>query len=73
MPTKTIERYFFFGLLSITIVFTFFIFQPFWIVLVLGASFAVVLRPLYEWFRKIKFPPWISTPPLHLRLFYLLS
>lgn len=49
MQTKIMERYFFFGLLFLTLVFTFFIFRPFWIVLVLGASFAIVLRPIYNW------------------------
>ncbi|MFA5750685.1 MAG: AI-2E family transporter [Candidatus Paceibacterota bacterium] len=61
MQTKIIERYFFFGLLLATLIFTFFIFQPFWIVLVLGACFAVILRPIYEWFKKIKFPSWLSS------------
>lgn len=61
MQTKFIERYFFFGILFITIIFTFFIFQPFWIVLVLGASFAVILYPIYDWLKKMKLPNWLSS------------
>jgi predicted PurR-regulated permease PerM len=60
MQTKIIERYFFFGLLFAVFVFTFFIFRPFWIVLVLGASFATVLHPIYTWLNKKKFPEWLS-------------
>ena len=37
------------GLLLATFLFTFY-FSPFWIVLVLGISFSIVLYPLYEWF-----------------------
>jgi len=54
MQTKIIERYFFFGLLLTTLLFTFLIFRPFWIVLVLGMSFSIVLFPVYEWFKKRK-------------------
>ena len=50
MQPKIIERYFFFGLLSATFVFAFFIFRPFWIVFVLGVSFSVILYPIYQWF-----------------------
>lgn len=60
MQTKIIERYFFFGLLLATFVFTFFIFRPFWIVLVLGLSFSIVLYPIYEWFTKKHLPNWLS-------------
>lgn len=60
MQTKTIERYFFFGLLLIILFFTFSIFRPFWIVLVLGASLAVVLHPIHKGLLKIKFPNWLS-------------
>jgi predicted PurR-regulated permease PerM len=52
MQTKIIERYFFFGLLFLTLLFTFLIFRPFWIVLVLGLSFAIVLYPLHKIFLK---------------------
>ena len=52
MQTKIIERYFFFGLLLATLLFTFMIFRPFWIVLVLGISFSIVLYPIYEWLNK---------------------
>lgn len=61
MQTKIIERYFFFALLFITFVFSFFIFKPFWIVLVLGACFSVLLYPVYKWFRKIRFPEWLAS------------
>ncbi len=60
MQTKIIERYFFFGLLSVTFLFAFLIFRPFWVVLVLGASFSIVLRPIYEWFVKEKLPEWLA-------------
>lgn len=54
------EKYFFFGLLSATFVFAFFIFQPFWIVLVLGASFSIVLYPVYAWFNKRVVSNWLA-------------
>lgn len=60
MQTKTIERYFFFTLLFVTFVFSFLIFRPFWIVLVLGISFSIVFFPIYEWFNK-KLPDWLSS------------
>ncbi|MFA5791547.1 MAG: AI-2E family transporter [Candidatus Paceibacterota bacterium] len=60
MQTKIIEKYFFFGLLFAVFVFTFFIFRPFWIVLVLGASFSIVLYPIYKWLIKLKFPNSLS-------------
>lgn len=60
MQTKIIERYFFFGLLLATLIFTFFIFKPFWIVLVLGAAFAVVLYPIYKWLLKKRIPSWLA-------------
>lgn len=61
METKIIERYFFFGLLLATLLFTFLIFRPFWIVLVLGVSFSIVLYPVYEWFNKKYIPSWLSS------------
>jgi predicted PurR-regulated permease PerM len=61
MQTKIIERYFFFGLLLATLVFTFFIFQPFWIVIILGIAFSVVFYPVYEWFNRRKLPHWLSS------------
>jgi len=60
MQTKIIEKYFFFGLLLATLIFTFLIFRPFWIILVLGVSFSIVLYPVCEWFKKIKLPNWLS-------------
>lgn len=61
MQTKPVEKYFFFGLLVATLIFTFLIFRPFWIVLLLGVSFSIVLFPVYEWFIKIKFPSWLAS------------
>ncbi len=61
MQSKFIERYFFFGLLFITLLFTFFIFRPFWIVLVLGVSFGIVLDPLYEWMRRKRLPESVAS------------
>lgn len=60
MEHKIIEKYFFFGLLLTTFIFTFFIFRPFWIVLVLGISFSIVLYPVYEWLTKKRLPNWLS-------------
>ncbi|MFA6353871.1 MAG: AI-2E family transporter [Candidatus Paceibacterota bacterium] len=61
MQQKVIEKYFFFGLLFVTLVFVFFIFRPFWIVLVLGASFAIMLYPVYEWLNKKYLPSWLAS------------
>lgn len=61
MTTETLERYFFFSLLFITIIFTFFIFKPFWIVLTLGVSFAIVLYPIQQWFIRLKFSNWSAS------------
>jgi predicted PurR-regulated permease PerM len=61
MQTKTIERFFFFGLLLATLLFTFLIFRPFWIILILGISFAIVLHPVYQWFINKKWPDWIAS------------
>lgn len=60
MQTKSIEKYFFFGVLLLTLIFTFFIFKPFWMVLVLGASFSVVLYPIHKWLLNKKIPSWLS-------------
>ncbi len=60
MQTKVIEKYFFFGLLLATFIFTFLIFRPFWVVLVLGVSFSIVLHPLYTWFNKMRLPKSLS-------------
>lgn len=61
MQTKIFEKYFFFGLLIATLLFTFLIFRPFWIVLVLGVSFSIVLYPIYEWLNKRHLPSWLSS------------
>src|SRR5262249_17761378 len=60
MHTKVIERYFFFTLLAATFVFTFLLFRPFWIILVLGVSFSIVIYPVYRWFKNLKMPNWLS-------------
>jgi predicted PurR-regulated permease PerM len=60
MQTRIIERYFFFGLLLATLLFSVMIFRPFLIVLVLGISFAIVLFPLYNWLNKKKLPKSLS-------------
>ncbi len=60
MQPKIVEKYFFFGLLLATLIFAFFIFSPFWIILVLGASFSVVLYPVYAWFNKKHISNWFS-------------
>ncbi len=61
MQTKIIERYFFFGLLLGTFVFTFFIFRPFWIVLVLSIAFSIILYPIYGWLKEKNLPSWLSS------------
>ena len=61
MQTKIIEKYFFFGLLLATLIFTFLIFRPFWTILVLGISFSIVFYPFYEWLNKRRLPHWLSS------------
>ncbi len=61
MQTKIIEKSFFFGLLLLTSIFTFFIFKPFWIIIVLGISFTIVLYPIYEWLLLKGIPATISS------------
>jgi len=61
MKAKTIENNFFFGLFLATFIFTFFIFKPFWMVLVLGVSFTIILYPVYRWFQARKFPNWLAS------------
>src|SRR3989338_7553245 len=60
MQTKILEKYFFFGLLLATFVFTLFIFKPLWVVLVLGISFSIVLYPLYESLTKRRISDWLA-------------
>ena len=57
---KTVERYFFLRLLFVTLIFTFFIFQPFWVVLILGLCFAIVLNPIHKWMTDRRVPNWLS-------------
>ncbi|HAS80509.1 MAG: hypothetical protein UR25_C0001G0112 [Candidatus Nomurabacteria bacterium GW2011_GWE1_32_28] len=61
MQTKIIERYFFFLILFITFIGSFLILSPFWIVLVLGASFAIVLHPIHKWLTQKHIPNWLSS------------
>ena len=61
MEQKVIQKYFFFGLLLATFIFAFLILRPFWIILVLGGSFSVVLYPVYSWLKKIHLPGWLSS------------
>src|SRR3989344_6171721 len=61
MQQKIIERYFFFGLLLATFAFTFFIFRPFWVTLVLGISLSIVLYPVYEWLQRNRIPNWLAS------------
>lgn len=60
MKTKEVEKYFFFGLLLATLIFTFLIFRPFWIILILGISFSIVIYPIYNKLRGIM-PNWLSS------------
>ncbi len=52
MQTKSIERYFFFGLLFLALLFAVMIFRPFLGVIAIGASLAVALYPVYKWLAK---------------------
>jgi predicted PurR-regulated permease PerM len=61
MQSKIIEKYFFFGLLTATIIFVFFIFRPFWIILILGGSFAIIFSPIFKWFKKYHSPNWLAS------------
>jgi predicted PurR-regulated permease PerM len=61
MQTKIIEKTFFFGLLLSTIIFTFLIFRPFWVIIVLGVSFSIVLYPIYEWLVNKKIPETLAS------------
>lgn len=61
MQQKPAEKYFFFGLLLATLVFTFFIFRPFWITIILGVCFSIVLYPIYDWLTQKKLPNWFSS------------
>lgn len=60
MQTKLMERYFFFGLFFITLFFSFLIFKPFWVVLILSISFSIILYPVYIYFNKKGLNTWIS-------------
>jgi len=60
MQTKIIEKYFFFGLLLATFIFTFFIYRPFLIIIILGMCFSIVLYPVYKWLTDKKISDWLS-------------
>ncbi len=42
-------------------IFTFFIFRPFLIVLILATSLSIVLYPIFRFFKKTKFPNWLAS------------
>ncbi len=52
MQTTSIEKYFLFILLLITIVLTLLILSPFLTMFILAAAFAVVLTPVYRWIKR---------------------
>lgn len=52
MQNRNIEKYFFLGFLLLVTLFVIILFRPFFAVLVVGASLAVVLHPLYTWFNQ---------------------
>ncbi len=52
MQTKIIERYFFFGLLLITLFLSFMVFRPFLPIIIISAAFAVVLSPINSKLKK---------------------
>lgn len=63
MKTASVEKYFLFILLAVTIVFALAIFYPFLTMVVLSAAFAVVLHPVYIWIKKnmTKGVAWIAS------------
>ncbi len=63
MQTNSIERYFLFILLIITIIFTLIILYPFLTVFILAAAFAVVLNPIYLWIKThlVKNISWLAS------------
>jgi predicted PurR-regulated permease PerM len=52
MEHKTLEKSFFFGLLLLTGVFALVVLKPFLVVLVVGASLAIVFNPLFHFFQR---------------------
>ncbi len=56
MKSPATAKWFFFALFFLTFVLVALIFRPFLAVLILGASFAVVLYPVFEWLRAKKIP-----------------
>jgi len=60
MQTKIIERYFFFGLLLLTLFLAFLIFKPFLPIIIISAAFAVVLSPVHRWLNNRGIPNALS-------------
>lgn len=54
------EKWFFLALLTLTVALVALIFQPFLSVLVVGASFAVILYPAFHWFCSKRVPSGLS-------------
>jgi predicted PurR-regulated permease PerM len=60
MEHKTLEKSFFFGLLIITTVCALLVLQPFLLVIVVGASLAIVFNPLLKIFQKVFKERWLG-------------
>jgi predicted PurR-regulated permease PerM len=60
MKSAFAEKWFFLALFFLTMLLISLIFRPFLPVLVIGASFAVVLYPAFQWFRKKNIPVSLS-------------
>lgn len=56
MKTTSVEKWYFFALFFLTAALVVYIFRPFLAVLVVGASFAVVLYPIFSWLRSKNVP-----------------
>ena len=56
MKSISVEKWFFFALLLLTFLFVAWIFRPFLAVLVVGASLAVVMHPVFTWLVSKKIP-----------------
>lgn len=72
MSNRIAEKSFFIFLLIAVLVLAAIIFFPFLTVLVLGASFAVVLNPVYEWLKKHLFNSSLLSAILTVLLFIVL-
>jgi Predicted permease len=56
MKSISVEKWFFFSLLLVTFLFVVWMFRPFLAVLVVGASLAVVMHPVFEWLTSKNIP-----------------